>query len=76
MDGTSAMDQHAGMNADQKCAMYRETMEGKSAAEKRATAEAHIQAMHGSADAAHIDRHMRMMEQMCGAKPAAGTVSR
>lgn len=68
---------HAGMNAGQQCAMYRETMEGKSPAEQRAAAEAHIVKMHGSADAAHIDRHMRMMEQKCGAlpaKPAAGTV--
>jgi hypothetical protein len=32
--------------------------------------------MHGSADAAHVDRHLRMMEQMCGAKPVAGAVSR
>jgi hypothetical protein len=32
-------------------------------------AEAHIVQMHGSADAAHIERHLRVMEQRCG-KPA------
>jgi hypothetical protein len=31
--------------------------------------------MHGSADSAHIDRHVRMMEQMCGTKPDAGAIS-
>ena len=56
--------------------MHRETMDGKSPAEQRATAEAHITAMHGSVDAAHVDRHLRMMEQMCGAKPAAGVIGR
>jgi hypothetical protein len=50
-------------------------MEGKSPAEQRAAAEAHITAMHGNADAAHVDQHLRMMEQMCGAKPTAGAVS-
>jgi hypothetical protein len=75
MDGT-ATGQHAGMNADERCAMHRKAMEGKSPAEQRAAAEAHITAMHGSADAAHVDRHLRMMEQMCGAKPVAGPVSR
>jgi hypothetical protein len=50
-------------------------MEGKSPAEQRAAAEAHITAMHGNADAAHVDRHLRMMGQMCGAKPTAGAVS-
>ena len=56
--------------------MHRETMEGKSPAEQRAMAEAQITKMHGSADAAHIDRHMRMMEQTCGTNPAAGVVGR
>jgi hypothetical protein len=64
------------MNTDERCAMHRKAMEGKSPAEQRAAAEAHITAMHGSADAAHVDRHLRMMEQMCGAKPLAGTVGR
>jgi len=75
MDGP-ATGQHAGMNADERCAMHRKSMEGKSPAEQRAAAEAHVTAMHGSADAAHVDRHLRMMEQMCGAKPVAGAVSR
>lgn len=75
MDGP-ATGWHAGMNADERCAMHRKAMEGKSPAEQRAAAEAHITAMHGSADAAHIDRHLRMMEQMCGTKPDAGAVSR
>ena len=76
MDRPPATDQHAAMNTGQQCAMYRETMEGKSPAEQRATAEAHITRMHGSADAAHIDRHLRMMEQKCGTNPAAGVVGR
>lgn len=71
MDGPPATGQHAATSAGQKCAMYRQTMEGKSPAEQRAAAEAHIITMHGSADAAHVDRHLRMMEQTCGAKPAA-----
>lgn len=76
MDGTPATGQHAAMNTEQRCAMYRTTMEGKSPAEQRATAEAHIKMMHGSADASHIDRHMRMMEETCGVKPAAGVIGR
>jgi hypothetical protein len=75
MDGPTT-GEHAGMYADQRCAMHRKAMEGKSPAEQRAAAEAHITAMHGSADAAHVDRHLQMMEQMCGAKPVAGPVSR
>ena len=75
MDGPTTAE-HAGMYADQRCAMHRKAMEGKSPAEQRAAAEAHITAMHGSADAAHVDRHLRMMEQMCGANPVAGSVSR
>jgi hypothetical protein len=59
-----------GANTEQRCAMYRSEMEGKSAAEQRAAAEAHITAMHGSSDAAHVDRHLRMMNQMCGVKSA------
>ena len=74
--GQPATGPHAGMNMDQRCAMYRETMEGKSPAEQRAAAEAHITAMHGSTDAAHVDRHLRMMEQVCGAQPAAGVIGR
>lgn len=48
------------------CAEYRATMAGKSVEEQRKAAEAHIVRMHGSADAAHIERHMKMMEQRCG----------
>jgi hypothetical protein len=58
-------------NTDQRCAMYRSEMEGKSAAEQRAAAEAHITAMHGRSDADHVDRHLRMMNQMCGMQPAS-----
>ena len=79
MDDPPATHQHAGMTASQKCSMYRETMEGKTPGEQRAAAEAHIITMHGSADAAHIDRHLRMIEQMCGAKsakPDAGPMPR
>ncbi|MGZ8274193.1 MAG: hypothetical protein ACXW2G_13715 [Burkholderiaceae bacterium] len=76
MNGKPATDQHTAMDAGQKCAMYRETTEGRSPSEQRAAAEAHIVSMHGSADAAHVDRHLRMMEQMCGGKPAAGVVGR
>ena len=72
----AATGQHAGMNADEQCAMHRKAMEGKPPAEQRAAAEAHIVAMHGSADAAHIDRHLRMMEQTCSAEPYAGTMRR
>jgi hypothetical protein len=41
-------------------------MAGKTVEEQRKAAEAHIVQMHGSADAAHIERHMRMMERRCG----------
>lgn len=75
MDGP-AMGEHTGMNAEQRCTMYRETTAGKSPSEQRAAAEAHIAAMHGSVDPAHVDRHLRMMEQMCGAKPGAGAMNR
>jgi hypothetical protein len=76
MDGPAATDQHATMNTEQKCAMYRQTMTGRSPAEQRATAEAHIRTMHGSVDAAHVDRHLQMMEQACGTNPAAGVIGR
>jgi len=48
------------------CAEYRATMAGKSVEEQRKAAEAHIVKMHDSADAAHVERHMKMMEQRCG----------
>ena len=76
LDGPPATGQHAGMDAGQKCAMHRATMEGKSPAEQQAAAEAHITAMHGSADAAHVDRHLQMMERTCGTNPAAGVIGR
>ena len=48
------------------CAAHRQAMAGKTPAEQRAAAEEHIRAMHGSADAAHVERHLQMMEQHCG----------
>ena len=54
----------------QMCAEHRQSMAGKSPAEQRAAAEAQIRAMHGTADAAHVERHLRMMEQRCGPTPA------
>lgn len=48
------------------CAEYRATMAGRSVEEQRKASEAHIVRMHGSADAAHVERHMKMMEQRCG----------
>ncbi len=57
--------EHQGMHADH-CAEYRATMAGKSLEEQRQAAEAHIVRMHGSSDPAHVERHMKMMEQRCG----------
>jgi hypothetical protein len=48
------------------CAEYRATMAGKSIEEQRKASEEHIVRMHGTADAAHVERHMKMMEQRCG----------
>lgn len=53
----------------ERCAAHRAEMAGKSPAEQREAAAAHIRAKHGSADDAHIDRHLRMMTQRCGAAP-------
>lgn len=39
--------------------------------ERRAAAEAHIVQMHGSADAQHVERHLRMMDQRCGSTGGA-----
>lgn len=64
---TSAPHRHGGMHAEERCATYRAEMAGKSPAEQRAAAAAHIRAMHGSADEAHIDRHLAMMAKRCGA---------
>jgi uncharacterized protein YceK len=63
--GCATMHDHQHGSGDY-CAEYRATMAGKSIEEQRKAAEAHIIQMHGSADAAHIERHMRMMEQRCG----------
>ena len=63
--GCAAMHDHQ-HGATHYCDEYRSTMAGKSVEEKRKAAEAHIVRMHGSADAAHIERHMRMIEQRCG----------
>ena len=62
MPGQSA---HHAMGADH-CTEYRTTMAGKSVEEQRKAAEAHIVRMHGASDPAHVERHMRMMEQRCG----------
>jgi hypothetical protein len=48
------------------CTEYRATMAGKSVEEQRKASEAHIVRMHGTSDAAHVERHMKMMEQRCG----------
>jgi|PlaIllAssembly_1097288.scaffolds.fasta_scaffold1379489_1 hypothetical protein len=65
--GCSAMPGHAGHGASRTdyCAEYRATMAGKSVEEQRKASEAHIVRMHGTADAAHVERHMKMMEQRC-----------
>jgi uncharacterized protein YceK len=63
--GCAAMHDHQ-QGATDYCDEYRATMAGKSVEEKRKAAEARIVRMHGSADAAHIERHMRMIEQRCG----------
>lgn len=48
------------------CTAHRQA---RTADERRAAAEAHIVRMHGSADAAHVERHMAMMDQRCPAAP-------
>jgi uncharacterized protein YceK len=65
--GCSSMPGHTGHGAARAdyCAEYRATMAGKSVEEQRKAAEAHIVRMHGTADAAHVERHMKMMEQRC-----------
>lgn len=73
MSGCSSMHgdtvhHHSGADS---CAQYRETMAGKSMEEQRKAAIAHIVQMHGSADPAHLERHMKMMEQRCGSVPPA-----
>lgn len=66
-------DGQGAMPSERMCTMHRQTMAGKTAAEQRAAAEAHIRSMHGSVDDAHVDRHMKMMEQKCGPVPATAT---
>ena len=51
--------------------MYRDTLAGKSPAQRQAAAEAHVTAMHGKADPQHAAMHLRMMEQRCGAPGTA-----
>ena len=63
--GCGAMHGHGPHGAD-VCAEYRQTTAGKSIDEQRKAAEEHIVRMHGTADAAHVERHLRMMEQRCG----------
>lgn len=45
------------------CAAHRQA---RTPEERRAAAEKHIVQMHGSADAQHVERHLRMMDQRCG----------
>lgn len=45
------------------CAAHRQA---RTPEERRAAAEAHIVQMHGSADAQHVERHLKMMDQRCG----------
>jgi len=65
ISGCAASPGHQHGGADY-CAEYRATMAGKSVEEQRKAAEEHIVKTHGGADAEHIERHMRMMEQRCG----------
>jgi hypothetical protein len=58
------------MPSERMCTMHRQMMAGKTPAEQRAAAEEHIRAMHGSVDDAHVERHMKMMEQRCGPVPS------
>lgn len=44
------------------CAAHRQA---RTPEERRAAAEAHIVQMHGSADAEHVERHLRMMDRRC-----------
>lgn len=59
------------MPSERMCTMHRQMMAGKTPTEQRAAAEEHIRAMHGSVDNAHVERHMKMMEQKCGPIPTA-----
>lgn len=61
---------HSQQHGADYCAEYRATMAGKSVEEQRKAAEEHIIKMHGTADAAHIERHIKMMGQRCS-KPAS-----
>ena len=70
--GCGAMHGH-GSYGDDACAEYRQTTAGKSIEEQRKAAEEHIVRMHGTADAAHVERHLRMMEQRCGRAGAPKT---
>lgn len=56
------------MDKNQMCAMYRQMTAGKSEAEQQAAAEAHIKAMHGSADPQMVAMHRQMMERSCSEK--------
>ena len=66
--GCSSVHRQAGhhANGSDYCAEYRATMAGKSVEDQRKASADHIVRMHGSADAAHVERHMKMMEQRCG----------
>jgi hypothetical protein len=58
---------HHGADA---CATWHQLTVGKSADERRAVAGAQVRERHESADPAHVERHLRMMDQRCGAPDA------
>ena len=63
--GSMAGSDHRSMDMSRMCEMHRQTMAGKSEAEQQAAAEAHVKAMHGSADPQMAARHREMMEAHC-----------
>jgi hypothetical protein len=68
---TACAAQHPpGHHGPDACAAWRQQTDKRSIEERRAAAERHIVQMHGAADAAHIERHLQMMERRCGT-PAA-----
>lgn len=68
LSGCAAMSQahRHGQGGVDACVEYRSTILGKPIEEQRKAAEAHIVRMHGHADAAHVERHLKMMAQRCG----------
>lgn len=62
---------HGHARMAQMCEMHKQTTEGKSPAEQRAAAEAHVKAMHGSATPEMVAHHIKLMEMHCGHRAAA-----